>query len=577
MQKFLFKYIPILDVLRNYDLDKLKADLISGSTVGVVLIPQGMAYAVIAGLPPIYGLYAGLIPLFIYPLFGTSRHISIGPVAIDMLILAAGLGFLAGSDPSEKITFAIMIAFMTGVFQILMGFLKLGFVFNLFSRPVISGFTIAAPIIIIASQMGTLLNMNIENSQFIHVILIDLWNQLGNIHYPSFGLSVFFILFLILMRRYYAKLPESVLLVTLTIIVVSFISVSQWGISQVGSIPVGLPDLALPALDTAVIREIAPNAFTLALIQFMTVASLSKSFARKHGYTVNPNQELLAIGASNVTGSFFQSLPVSSSFTRSAIAEQAGAKTSLNNIFAGILILFTLLFLTPLFEILPEPLLGAIIVVSVSSLVDIRELKFLINTKRRDALVAFITFISVLTIGIQEGIIIGLVSSVLALLMKMSKPTVAELGLVPETRDFKNKERFSEVKTIPGVLILRVDAPFSFVNAEFFKNYILDKSMNGSDAPRYVIIDGTTIGDLDVSAMDSLLMIIETLNKQGIELYISGLIGPVRDVIRKSDISTFVKSNRFHNTVHDGVKAALKKLDEADNGKRLVEYNKISA
>ncbi|HKK25334.1 MAG TPA: sulfate permease [Gracilimonas sp.] len=577
MQKFLFKYIPILDLLRNYDLDKLKADLISGSTVGVVLIPQGMAYAVIAGLPPIYGLYAGLIPLFIYPLFGTSRHISIGPVAIDMLILAAGLGFLAGSDPSEKITFAIMIAFLTGVFQILMGFLKLGFVFNLFSRPVISGFTIAAPIIIIASQMGTLLNMNIENSQFIHVILIDLWNQLGNIHYPSFGLSVFFILFLILMRRYYAKLPESVLLVTLTIIVVSFISVSQWGISQVGSIPVGLPDLALPALDTAAIREIAPNAFTLALIQFMTVASLSKSFARKHGYTVNPNQELLAIGASNVTGSFFQSLPVSSSFTRSAIAEQAGAKTSLNNIFAGILILFTLLFLTPLFEILPEPLLGAIIVVSVSSLVDIRELKFLINTKRRDALVAFITFISVLTIGIQEGIIIGLVSSVLALLMKMSKPTVAELGLVPETRDFKNRERFSEVKTIPGVLILRVDAPFSFVNAEFFKNYILDKSMNGSDAPRYVIIDGTTIGDLDVSAMDSLLMIIETLNKQGIELYISGLIGPVRDVIRKSDISTFVKSNRFHNTVHDGVKAALRKLDEADNGNRLVEYNKISA
>ena len=577
MQKFLLKYIPILDVLRNYDLDKLKADLISGSTVGVVLIPQGMAYAVIAGLPPIYGLYAGLIPLFIYPLFGTSRHISIGPVAIDMLILAAGLGFLAGSDPSEKITFAIMIAFLTGVFQILMGFLKLGFVFNLFSRPVISGFTIAAPIIIIASQMGTLLNMNIENSQFIHVILIDLWNQLGNIHYPSFGLSVFFILFLLLMRRYYAKLPESVLLVTLTIIVVSFISVSQWGISQVGSIPVGLPDLALPALDTAAIREIAPNAFTLALIQFMTVASLSKSFARKHGYTVNPNQELLAIGASNVTGSFFQSLPVSSSFTRSAIAEQAGAKTSLNNIFAGILILFTLLFLTPLFEILPEPLLGAIIVVSVSSLVDIRELKFLINTKRRDALVAFITFISVLTIGIQEGIIIGLVSSVLALLMKMSKPTVAELGLVPETRDFKNRERFSEVKTIPGVLILRVDAPFSFVNAEFFKNYILDKSMNGSDAPRYVIIDGTTIGDLDVSAMDSLLMIIETLNKQGIELYISGLIGPVRDVIRKSDISTFVKSNRFHNTVHDGVKAALRKLDEADNGNRLVEYNKISA
>lgn len=577
MRQFLYKIFPLLNIFQDYSTYKLKADAIAGSTVGIVLIPQGMAYAVIAGLPPIYGLYAGLVPLFIYPLFGTSRHISIGPVAIDMLILAAGLGFLAGSDPTEKIILAILIAFITGIFQILMGIMKLGFVFNLFSRPVISGFTIAAPIIIIASQMGTLLNIDIQSSQYIHIILLDLWQNIGAIHYPSFGLSVFFVLFLVLMRRYYAKVPESVILVTITIIVVSFISISQWGIKQVGAIPIGLPHFALPSFDIETIKKIAPNAFTLALIQFMTVASLSKSFARKHGYTVNPNQELIAVGASNITGSLFQSLPVSSSFTRSAIAEQAGALTSLNNVFAGILILFTLLFLTPLFEILPEPLLGAIIIVSVSGLIDIKELKFLINTKRRDAFVAFITFISVLVIGIQEGIIIGLISSILALLLKMSKPTVAELGLMPGTRDFKNKERFSEVKTIPGVLILRVDAPFSFVNAEFFKNYILEKSINGSEAPKYVIIDGTTIGDLDISAMDSLLMIIETLNNQGIELYISGLIGPVRDVIRKSDISTFVKSNRFYNTVHDGVKAALKKLDAEDGSNRLDEYNKICA
>ncbi|MBD3615722.1 MAG: sulfate permease [Gracilimonas sp.] len=572
MHKLLLKYFPIIQVLREYNLDKLKADVISGSTVGIVLIPQGMAYAVIAGLPPIYGLYAGLVPLFIYPLFGTSRHLSIGPVAIDMLILAAGLGFLAGDNMTDKIIFAIMIALMTGIFQLMMGFMKLGFVFNLFSRPVISGFTIAAPIIIITSQVGILLNIDVPNSQFIHEMIYYVSQQIENIHWPSFGLSFFFVLFLLLMRKYYSKLPESVILVTITIIVLSFISISKWGIAQVGDIPQGLPDFSIPNLSLESIKRLAPNAFTLALIQFMTVASLSKSFARKHAYTVNPNQELIAIGSSNVIGSLFQSLPVSSSFTRSAIADQSGTETSLTNVFAGILILFTLLFLTPLFEILPEPLLGAIIVVSVSSLIDIKELRFLINTKRRDALVAFITVISVLAIGIQEGIIIGLVSSVLALLLKMSKPTVAELGLIPGTRDFKNKNRFSEVKQIPGVLILRVDAPFSFVNAEFFKNYILEKSMNGLDAPKYVIIDGTTIGDLDVSAMDSLLMIIETLKKEGIELYISGLIGPVRDVIRKSDISTFVKSDRFFNTVHDGVKAALKRQDDGDGGNRLNEY-----
>ncbi len=577
MKEFLATYFPILKVLKNYNRDKFKADLIAGSTVGVVLIPQGMAYAVIAGLPPIYGLYAGLVPLFIYPLLGTSHHISIGPVAIDMLILAAGLGFLAGDDMTQKVTFAIMIALMAGTFQLMMGFMKLGFVFNLFSRPVISGFTIAAPIIIILSQMGTLLNIDVPNTQFVHEMIYHIWQQIGSIHWASFGLSVFFILFLVLVRKFYSKLPESVILVALTIIVVSVFSVTEWGISQVGSIPRGLPEFSIPAFDTTTIRELAPNAFTLALIQFMTIASLSKSFARKHGYTVNPNQELIAIGGSNVIGSLFQSLPVSSSFTRSAIAEQSGAKTSLSNIFAGILILLTLIFLTPLFEILPDPLLGAIIVVSVSNLIDIKELRFLITTKRRDALVAFITFISVLAIGIQEGIIIGLISSVLALLLKMSKPTVAELGLMPGTRDFKNRERFSEARQIPGILILRVDAPFSFVNAEFFKNYILRKTMNEKEAPAYVIIDGTTIGDMDVSAMDSLLMIIETLNKEGIELYISGLIGPVRDVIRKSDISTFVKSNRFYNTVHDAVKAALKKQDEIAGTNEFGEYLNYSA
>ncbi|HBQ58444.1 MAG TPA: sodium-independent anion transporter, partial [Balneolaceae bacterium] len=351
----------------------------------------------------------------------------------------------------------------TGIFQLLMAFFKLGFVFNLFSRPVISGFTIAAPIIIIASQLGTLLKVEVPNTQYIHEILYQVGQQLSQIHYPTLGLSLFFILFLVLMRRFYSKLPESVLLVAITILVVSFISVSQWGIEQVGSIPSGLPEFAIHSLDYDTLKQLAPNAITLALIQFMTIASLSKSFARKHGYTVNPNQELLAIGSSNVIGSFFQSLPVSSSFTRSAIAEQSGCETSVNNIFAGILILFTLLFLTPLFEILPQPLLAAIIVVSVSNLIDIKELRFLIQTKRRDAFVAFVTFAGVLGIGIQEGIIIGLVNSVLAILLKMSKPTVAELGLMPGTRDFKNKKRFSEAKAIPGVLILRVDAPFSFV------------------------------------------------------------------------------------------------------------------
>jgi SulP family sulfate permease len=577
MKEFLKNYLPIIEVVEDYTSSKFRNDLVAGATVGVVLIPQGMAYAVIAGVPPIFGLYAGLVPLFIYPLLGTSRHISIGPVAIDMLILSAGLGMLAGGDLTQKALMAVMIAMLTGVFQLFMGFFKLGFAFNLFSRPVISGFTIAAPIIIIFSQLGTLLNIDVPNSQYIYEIFFYLTDHVANIHFPSLFLSVFFIAFLIAMRKYLSHLPEAVILVTLTVGGMYLFDVSAMGISQIGSIPEGLPDFQLSSISFDEIKSLLPNALTLALIQFMTVASLSKSFARKHGYTVDPNQELIAIGSSNIIGSMFQSLPVSSSFSRSAIAEQAGAKTSLNNIFAGLLILLTLVFLTPLFEVLPQPLLGAIIVVSVSSLIDIKELRFLINTKRRDAIVALITFASVLVIGIQEGIIIGIVASVLALLIKMGKPTVAELGLIPGTRDFKNISRFDNAQAIPGVIILRLDASFSFVNAEFFKNYVLDKSISQKKDPKFVIIDGSTIGDLDISAMDTLIMIIETLNKHGIELYLSGLIGPVRDVIRKSDISTFVRKDRIYSTVHDAVEAALRKQDLSDEGSRLSNYIHQSA
>lgn len=578
LKENLHTYFPIIKVLQGTTASSLKRDALAGLTAGVVLIPQGMAYAVIAGLPPIYGLYAGLIPLFIYPIFGTSRHLSIGPVALDMIVLASGLVLLAGDDLSQKVTFAIMITMMTGIFQILMGYLKLGFVFNLFSRPVISGFTIAAPVIIIFSQLGTLFKMDLPNTQFIHEIVYYLIQHPGEIHIPTLLLSCFFILFLVIGKMKFKRVPMPMLLLLLTLAGIQFLDLGQWDINKLGDIPKGLPGLALPDIfDIGNLRGIAATAFTLSLIQFMTVASLSKSFARKYGYAVEPNQELKAIGSSNLIGSFFQSIPVSASFSRSAIVEQSGGKSILTNYFAGGLILLTLLFLTPLFEDLPTPLLGAIIVVSVSGLIDIREIHFLFSTKRRDALVAMITFLSVLIIGIQEGIIIGIVGSMLAILIKMSKPTVAELGLMPGSRNFRNLERNSEAIEIPGVLILRIDASFSFVNAHFFKNFIIEKSLERPTNPKYVIIDGSTIGDLDISAIDTLLMIIDTLDKHDIELYVSGLIGPVRDVIRKSDIHALVRSDRFFDTVHDAVEAALKKQDLSDKGSRFSDYDNNSA
>lgn len=564
-------FLSLFDPIRNYKWTALRRDLIAGLVVGTVLIPQGMAYATIAGLPPIIGLYGGLLPLLVYPFWGRSRNLAIGPVALDMLILSAGLGFLAGDDPTQRVQYAIFIASVTGLLQVLMGVLKLGLAFNLIARPVISGFTIAAPIIIIASQLDTLLGLKVPSSQYVHRILLDLSQQLSHVHLATLLASGGFILTLLLLKRWVNRVPASVVVMGATLLALLFVDPAEYGIDQIGAIPQGLPSFQWDHLAFDELRGMFSTALTLSFIQFMTIASLSKTYARKGGYTADPNRELIAIGSANFLGGFFQAPPVSASFSRSAIAREVDAQTTFFNVFSAILIVLTLLFLTPVFEQLPRNLLSGIIVLSVTSLIDIQEIRYLFHAKRRDALIATITFVAVLFIGIQEGIILGISTSALAILIKLGKPSAAELGLLPGTRIFRNVTRFEEAKTIQGVLILRIDASFSFVNAGFFKKYILTKSLE-SQPISYVIIDGTTISDMDITAMESLSMLIEDLKQHDIELYFAGLIGPVRDILEKSESDNLKAPERHHPTLHDAVKYALQLQDEGDSGDRLQQY-----
>ncbi len=564
-------FFSFLEPVKQYQWSTFRKDLVAGLIVGVVLIPQGMAYATIAGLPPILGLYGGLIPLFLYPLLGQSRNLAIGPVALDMLILSAGLGALAGDDPVQRVQYALFIASLTGLIQILMGTFRLGLAFNLIARPVISGFTIAAPVIIIASQLDTLLGVEIESSQFIHRILIFLFQEMSGYHPATLFSSLVFLVALLSLKKWVRRIPGSVLLMGATLLALVFVDPASYGIQQIGAIPEGLPSFRWDQIALGEIRSVFGTALTLALIQFMSIASLSKTYARKDGYTTDPNRELVAVGSANLVGGFFQSPPVSGSFSRSAIARETGARTSFFNVLSGALMVLTLLFLTPVFEQLPKNLLSAIIVLSVTGLIDLKEIRYLFHAKRRDATIAFITFFAVLVIGIQEGVIIGISASALAILIKLGKPTSAELGLLPGTRDFRNVERFEEAQKLRGVLILRIDASFSFVNAGFFKKYILQKSLDNKPL-KYVIIDGTTISDMDVTAMESLSILIDDLEDQGMELYISGLIGPVRDILKKSESSKLKDPGRYHPTLHDAVKTALRLQDENDSGDRLEQY-----
>jgi len=558
--------------LPDYTPEALRSDSIAGITVGVMMIPQGMAYAVIAGMPPIYGLYAALVPALVYPLLATSRHLSVGPTAIDMLIVAAGLGTMAQAGSGEYVMLGLLLTALVGVMQIAMGFMQLGFVANLLSRPVIVGLTSAAALIIGFSQLGNLLGVDLGSSQYVHVLLWNAAQHLGDVHLLSLGVGLACIVLLVGLPRWMPRVPEALVVVVLATAASWIYGFRSEGVDVIGAIPTGLPGPTLPSLSLVDMRTLLPTALTLALIQFMKNVSLGRVFAVRHGYTLDANRELVGMGAANLVGSLFQAIPASGSFSRSAVNEQAGARTPLSNVFAAGVIALTLLFLTPLFYYLPIPALAAIIMVAGFGLIDVDEVMNLFEARRRDGAIALFTAACVLVIGIQEGVLIGIGASVVAMLYRVSRPNVAELGHVAGTRLFRDRERFEQALRMKDIMVLRVDAAFSFANAEYFKDFILEKSEREGRRVKVVIIDGTSINDLDTTAIEALESTIETLEKQGIKLHFTGLIGPVREVVRRSDLYDLLGEDHFHLDPHEAVLAILKKWDAEDQGDRVGRY-----
>ena len=569
---WLQRYLPISEWVSNYTADRLRRDATAGLTVGTMLIPQGMAYAVIAGMPPIYGLYAGLVPLLIYPLFGSSRQLAIGPVAIDMLIVAAGVGALAQSGTERYVALAILLTAMVGVIQVAMGGLRLGFVAGLLSRPVIAGLTSAASLIIACSQLGNLLGVELGRSQYVHVLLWDALQHAGDTHGLTLGLSVGCIGVLVGLSRWWPRVPGPLVVVVLGTVGSWGLGLGQDGVEVIGAIPTGLPTPEVWSTSFSDLNALLPAAITLALVQFMKDASLGRIFAKRHGYNINPNQELIGVGAGNVVGSFFQAIPASGSFSRSAVNDQAGAQTPLANAFAAGVIALTLLFLTPLFYYLPVPALAAIIVVSGLGLIDLRELRMLFRARRLDGYIALFTAASTLFIGVQEGILLGIGASVLGVLFRISRPNVAELGHVPGTRRFRDVDRFEQAIRLQDILILRVDASYSFANSDYFRDFLLEKSKREGRDVSVVVVDGSSINALDTTAVEVLDSVANRLEEDEIEMHLTGLIGPVRETVRRSGLYARFGADRFHLDPHAAVMQVLRRWDAADGGSRVEEY-----
>lgn len=574
MGDFLRRTFPAPSWVADANRETVANDLVAGLSVGVMLIPQAMAYAMLGGLPPIYGLYASLVPLLVYPFFGTARHLAVGIVALDMLIVGAGLAGMAEPGTERYLALAILLAATVGVVQVSMSLMRLGFLADLLSRPVITGFTAAAALVIAAGQLGPLLGLDLPRSEFVHEILLAAVRDLSSTHLHTAGLGLGSVLLLLLLRRFGPRIPGALAVVVLATFVTWTWDMGADGVAVTGRVSGGLPAPGLPDVSLADIRALIPLAATLALVQLMNAISLGRALSSRHRYTIRPNRELMGLGMANLAGSLFRGIPVSASFSRSAVNERAGADTPLANVFAAGLVAVTLLFLTPLFSYLPQAALAAIIVVSALGLIHPGEFTRLVRIHRRDGILAMVTAGATLLLGIQEGVVVGVVASILTVLYRLSRPTIAELGRVPGTRFFRDRRRFDQAETIPGLLVMRVDAAFSFFNASFFRDYLLKRRGLEPDGEiRAVILEGRGINDLDTTALDTLKELVGTLREWGVELYLAGLKGRVRDVLQRSDVADELDREAFHLSAHHAVRHVLRLWDREEGTRRLEEYD----
>ncbi len=548
------RFFHVCKDLLTYKRSTLLSDFISGLSIAVIVIPQGLAYAMIAGLPPIYGLYAALIPQFIHGIMGTSRHPAVGPVALDSLVVAIALGALSLSGVEQTINAAIFLAAIVGVLQILMGMLRMGVLANYLSRPVISGFTSAAAIIIGLSQVKHILGLHIESSNQIQKTLISVVQNLNETNLITLLVGLAAMSLILVTKKHLPKFPSALLV---SIFGVLLILSTRWdlqGVEIVGHIPAGLPEIGLAFLSPDLIREMLPFALALAVIGYVEIISIIKELEEKEEkYSLKPNKELMALGAANLVGSFFQSYPVSASFSRSAVKFQSGAKTGMAAIISALIVGLILLFFTSLFFYLPIAVLAGIIMVAVVRLINIQYAIDLYHTRRDEFFVLLITCLLTLFVGITEGILIGALLSLLLMVIRTSKPHYAVLARVSGTNYYKNISRFeTDTEVDDDVLIIRFDAQLFFGNREYFRKIITEEAIKKPNLKGFILV-ARGITYIDSSGLSTLSAMIKWFQKKGILFMVAGAIGPARDVLRQSKLTDLIQEKNMFAKTADAV------------------------
>lgn len=532
----LYRFFPFIEWMKDYQSSYLQKDAISGITVAVVLIPQSMAYAMLAGLPPVYGLYAAAITPFIASMWGSLRQLATGPIAIMSLLVLTSLTPIAEPGSEEFIKLAFLLAFMVGVIYMLIGIFQMGLIMSFISHSAVRGFTAAAALIIISTQLPNLLGITIGRHEYVILSFWDILKNLSGFHLYTFIIGLLAIIIIFGVKKYKPTLPGGLFAIIITSILVKLIGLQDKGVAVVGFVPGGLSGFNMPEFSVGIMSNLVGPAVVIALVSFAETYSVGKAISAETKQKLDVDQEFIGQGLANIVGSFFQSFPVSGSFSRTAISFATGAKTGVSAIISCIAVVIALLFLTPILAYIPKAALAALVISAVLLLFNPKEVFKLWNMNRHDGIVAVTVFILSLLTKPDYALLIGVVMSLMFFLWKTMRPRIVKMTKDPEFNMFVDAD-LTKKPGCPQILQLRSDNSIYFANAEYTVEQILER-LDESETPiKYLLLDFHSMAFIDITGIEELRSLKEELDSRGIDLAVMNVHLPVMMVFESTGFS----------------------------------------
>jgi SulP family sulfate permease len=559
---FIEKAVPGLRVARTYERRWLWADLFAGLTIFAMLVPQGIAYAQLAGVAPVVGLYTAIGALVGYALFGSSQRLMLGPESTTALMVAAAVApIAAGGDPARFALLVTLLALLVGIITLVAGLARFGFLADFVSRPILIGYITGVAIIMIVGQLGKLFGIQIKSENFF-LQIVELFTHMGQMRVLTLVIGLVLLIFLFVLRRFAPRVPGALIVVIVMTVISALLHLNTYGVAVVGPITPGLPTLGLPDLRLSDVWNLLPSSLILTLIVFTDAVLTARSFAEKHGEKVDASRELIGLGVANIASGLLQGFPAGASQSRTAVDETAEGKTQLVGIVAAALVMAFLLWFTRSLESLPQMVLAVIIIAAAINLIEVKPLQQVYRVRRVEFFLALVTLIGVLSIGVMEGILVAVLLALIVVIGRISRPHDAVLGSVKGVDGYQDIEAYANSETEPGLIVYRFDAPLFFANADYFLTQV-QELIDAADPPiEWLLIDAEAIVDIDVTAVEALSKLQSELERKGVVMAIARASQPLQEILKRAGLTERIGSAHFFPTVRTGVRAFLEQQEE---------------